>query len=148
MEYRTLGNTGISVSALSMGASSLGGVFQAIDENEGIRAVHVALDAGVNHFDVAPAYGATVAETVLGRALQGLKVHMDQAKPLGAAARPLKVVEQAPGKVGVHRGALRARGSALLRRSASAADGMSRSCSPATTSARCLTARRRPRSAM
>jgi L-galactose dehydrogenase len=72
MEYRTLGNTGISVSALSMGASSLGGVFQAIDEHEGIRAVHVALDAGVNHFDVAPAYGATVAETVLGRALQGV----------------------------------------------------------------------------
>lgn len=72
MEYRTLGNTGIMVSALSMGASSLGGVFQPIDEHEGIRAVHVALDAGVNHFDVAPAYGATVAETVLGRALHGV----------------------------------------------------------------------------
>jgi len=72
MEYRTLGNTGITLSALSMGASSLGGVFHAIDEHEGIRAVHMALDAGINHFDVAPAYGATVAETVLGRALQGV----------------------------------------------------------------------------
>lgn len=72
MEYRTLGNTGIRLSALSMGASSLGGVFHAIDQAEGIRAVHMALDAGINHFDVAPAYGATVAETVLGRALRGV----------------------------------------------------------------------------
>lgn len=72
MEYRTLGNTGIRLSALSMGASSLGGVFQAIDQAEGMRAVHMALDAGINHFDVAPAYGATVAETVLGQALRGV----------------------------------------------------------------------------
>jgi len=72
MEYRTLGNTGIPLSALSMGASSLGGVFHAIDPQAGIRAVHMALDAGINHFDVAPAYGATVAETVLGQALRGV----------------------------------------------------------------------------
>jgi aryl-alcohol dehydrogenase-like predicted oxidoreductase len=72
MEYRALGNTGIKLSALSMGASSLGGVFHAIDQAEGIRAVHMALDAGINHFDVAPAYGATVAETVLGQALRGV----------------------------------------------------------------------------
>jgi L-galactose dehydrogenase len=55
-----------------MGASSLGGVFHPIDQAEGIRAVHLALDAGINHFDVAPAYGATVAETVLGQALRGV----------------------------------------------------------------------------
>jgi L-galactose dehydrogenase len=72
MEYRTLGNTGIRLSALSMGASSLGGVFHAVDQAEGIRAVHMALDAGINHFDVAPAYGATVAEAVLGQALRGV----------------------------------------------------------------------------
>jgi aryl-alcohol dehydrogenase-like predicted oxidoreductase len=72
MEYRTLGNTGIPLSALSMGASSLGGVFHAIDPQAGIRAVHMALDAGINHFDVAPAYGATVAETVRGQALRGV----------------------------------------------------------------------------
>ncbi|MFZ9857370.1 MAG: aldo/keto reductase [Roseiflexaceae bacterium] len=72
MEYRVLGNTGIKLSALSMGASSLGGVFHAINQADGIRAVHMALDAGINHFDVAPAYGATVAETVLGQALRGV----------------------------------------------------------------------------
>ena len=69
MEYRTLGRTGLRVSALSFGASSLGSVFRPIDEAEGIRAVHVALDGGVNYFDVAPFYGLTRAETVLGKAL-------------------------------------------------------------------------------
>jgi L-galactose dehydrogenase len=70
MHYRQLGKTGLAVSVLSFGASPLGGVFGAIDEAEGIRAVRAALDLGVNFIDVAPYYGATRAETVLGRALQ------------------------------------------------------------------------------
>lgn len=72
MDYTTLGKTGINVSRLSFGASALGGVFRDIDEADGIRAVHAALDAGINYFDVAPAYGGTVAETVLGKALKGI----------------------------------------------------------------------------
>ena len=70
MEYRTLGKTGLDVSVLSFGASSLGSVFRPIDEAEGIRAVHVALDMGVNFIDCSPFYGLTKAETVLGKALQ------------------------------------------------------------------------------
>ena len=69
MLYRTLGNTGLTVSALSFGASSLGGVFRDIDENEGIRTVHLAIDLGINFIDVSPYYGLTRAEVVLGRAL-------------------------------------------------------------------------------
>jgi L-galactose dehydrogenase len=72
MDYTTLGKTGLNVSRLSFGASALGGVFRDIDESDGIRAVHAALDAGINYFDVAPAYGGTVAETVLGKALKGI----------------------------------------------------------------------------
>ena len=72
MEYTVLGKTGLRVSRLSFGASALGGVFRPIDETEGIRAVHAALDAGINYFDVAPAYGGTLAETVLGKALKGI----------------------------------------------------------------------------
>jgi len=72
MNYTTLGKTGLNVSRLSFGASALGGVFRDIDEADGIRAVHAALDAGINYFDVAPAYGGTVAETVLGKALKGI----------------------------------------------------------------------------
>lgn len=73
MQYRDLGKTGMKVSALSFGASSLGGVFRQIDETESIRAVRVALDMGVNFIDVSPYYGATRAETVLGKALQGIR---------------------------------------------------------------------------
>jgi L-galactose dehydrogenase len=72
MEYRVLGKTGLKVSVLSFGASSLGSVFRQIDENEGIRTVHTALDLGINLIDVAPFYGLTKAETVLGRALKGV----------------------------------------------------------------------------
>jgi L-galactose dehydrogenase len=70
MLYRPLGNTGLNVSVLSYGASSLGGVFRSIDENEGIRTVHHAIDVGINFIDVSPYYGLTRAETVLGRALR------------------------------------------------------------------------------
>lgn len=72
MDYQILGKTGLKVSRLSFGASSLGGVFHEIDEKEGIRAVHLAFDSGINYFDVAPAYGGTLAETVLGKALRGI----------------------------------------------------------------------------
>src|ERR1700722_16099378 len=72
MQFNPLGRTGMKVSRLSFGASSLAGVFRTVDENEAIKAVHVALECGINYFDVAPAYGGTVAETVLGKALRGV----------------------------------------------------------------------------
>lgn len=72
MEFRKLGKTGLDVSILSFGASSLGGVFRPIDDDEGIRALHVALDLGVNLIDCSPFYGITRAETVLGKALCGV----------------------------------------------------------------------------
>src|SRR5690625_1727884 len=72
MEYRELGQTGLSVSALSYGASSLGSVFRDIDENEGIKTVKTAVDQGINYIDVSPYYGLTKAETVLGKALKSI----------------------------------------------------------------------------
>ena len=58
------------VSNLSFGASSLGGVFHGVREDEGIRAVHVAVDNGINFIDVSPYYGHLKAEMVLGKALR------------------------------------------------------------------------------
>ncbi|BCP55183.1 oxidoreductase [Kaistia sp. 32K] len=72
MKRAALGRTGLSVSALSFGASALGGVFRDVDETEAIATVHAALDAGINYFDVAPAYGGGRSETVLGQALKGI----------------------------------------------------------------------------
>jgi aryl-alcohol dehydrogenase-like predicted oxidoreductase len=72
LEYRTLGKTGLKVSALSFGASSLGGVFKPVDESVAIRTVHTALESGINFIDVSPFYGYTKAEKVLGKALKGI----------------------------------------------------------------------------
>jgi aryl-alcohol dehydrogenase-like predicted oxidoreductase len=77
---RTLGRSGIEVSALGMGCWAIGGPFWdgetpvgwgEVDDEESIRAVHAALDRGVNFFDTANVYGAGHSERVLGRAIAG-----------------------------------------------------------------------------
>jgi L-galactose dehydrogenase len=66
-----LGQTGLMLSPIGLGASSLGGgVFGAVAEQDAIRTVHLALDRGVRLIDVAPFYAYTRAETVLGKALR------------------------------------------------------------------------------
>jgi L-galactose dehydrogenase len=72
MEYRKLGDTGLEVSVLGFGASSLGGVFHQVDPADCFKTVRAALDGGINFFDVSPAYGETLAETNLGKALKGI----------------------------------------------------------------------------
>lgn len=70
MKYTELGQTGMKISHLSFGASSLGSVFRATKENESIEAVEVAIEGGINFIDVSPYYGHYKAETVLGMALK------------------------------------------------------------------------------
>ncbi len=72
MVYNEIGKTGMKVSNLSFGASSLGGVFHGIREEDGIRAVHTAVDNGINFIDVSPYYGHLKAEMVLGKALKDI----------------------------------------------------------------------------
>jgi L-galactose dehydrogenase len=71
VKYKLLGKTGLQVSAIGFGASPLGNEFGSIDPQEGERAVHAAIDAGINYFDVSPYYGRTLAEQRLGAALAG-----------------------------------------------------------------------------
>lgn len=73
MEYREIGRTGMKVSALSFGASSLGSVFRETKESEAVAAVHTAVDSGMNFIDVSPYYGHYKAETVLGKALREIQ---------------------------------------------------------------------------
>jgi aryl-alcohol dehydrogenase-like predicted oxidoreductase len=72
MQYRELGKTGMTLSALSLGASSLGGVFHSLREEDGIRAVCTAVEHGINFIDVSPYYGHLKAEQVLGKALRSI----------------------------------------------------------------------------
>jgi L-galactose dehydrogenase len=73
MEYRQLGNTSLRVSILGYGASPLGNAFRVTDPAEGVAAVHLAVERGINYFDVSPYYGLTLAESRLGEALAGLR---------------------------------------------------------------------------
>ena len=67
MDYRKLGKTDLNLSLIGFGGAALGGVFGNVDPGEGMRAVHLAVDSGINFFDTSPYYGITLAETRLGR---------------------------------------------------------------------------------
>jgi L-galactose dehydrogenase len=71
MDYRRLGRTDLSLPAIGFGTSTLGNAFGDIDPAEGTRAVHQALESGINFFDSSPYYGITLSETRLGEALEG-----------------------------------------------------------------------------
>lgn len=71
MRYRTLGNSNLEVSVVGLGTWAMGAdFFGAVDDSESVRAIHAALDSGINLIDTAPAYGAGHAEEVVGRALK------------------------------------------------------------------------------
>jgi len=67
MQFRSLGNSGLTVSELSFGTwlTIAGG----IGREQAIRCIHTALDHGITLFDTANQYGAGEAERVLGEAL-------------------------------------------------------------------------------
>ena len=69
MEYRPFGQTGIQVSAIGIGCWEIGGGYGKIEEEEFMRAVHRALDLGINCFDTAEAYGFGASERSLAKAL-------------------------------------------------------------------------------
>ncbi|TDN45347.1 aryl-alcohol dehydrogenase (NADP+) [Curtobacterium flaccumfaciens] len=73
MHYRTLGRTGIQVSPFALGTMMLGtdGSIGNGDEQDSIRIVHRALDAGINLIDTADRYSQGGSETLLGKALKG-----------------------------------------------------------------------------
>src|SRR5437868_637099 len=70
MQFRPLGRTGLELSWLSFGASSLGQEFRPVDVNEALRAARVALDLGMNFIDTSPYYGRGLSECLLGIALR------------------------------------------------------------------------------
>jgi aryl-alcohol dehydrogenase-like predicted oxidoreductase len=71
MEMRTLGKSGIKVSAIGLGLMSMSGIYgNALDE-ESIRVIHHALDKGINFLDSADMYGWGHNEELLGKALKG-----------------------------------------------------------------------------
>jgi L-galactose dehydrogenase/L-glyceraldehyde 3-phosphate reductase len=72
MEQRTLGRTGLRVSALGFGCGDVGGLIVRGTPGERERAVARAVEAGVNYFDTAASYGSGESERNLGSTLRAL----------------------------------------------------------------------------
>ena len=71
MEYRRLGSTGMYVSEISYGNWITHG--SQVEQDAAIKCVKTALDVGITTFDTADVYAGTRAETVLGKALKGIR---------------------------------------------------------------------------
>jgi aryl-alcohol dehydrogenase-like predicted oxidoreductase len=80
VSQRTLGRSDIQISPMGLGCWAIGGLWYwldgpggwgNVDDTESIRAIHAALDLGVNFFDTAANYGTGHSERILGRALEG-----------------------------------------------------------------------------
>ncbi|MGB7326233.1 MAG: aldo/keto reductase [Rubripirellula sp.] len=69
MEKRQLAGTELQLPVLGFGASSIGAEFRQIDLGDALKAVHVALDRGMNYIDTAAYYGRGMSELMLGRVL-------------------------------------------------------------------------------
>lgn len=70
MEKRTLGNTGLEVTVIGFGAMTIGGAFGPVDDGESNRALHAAIDGGINFIDTSDAYGAGRSENIIGQFLK------------------------------------------------------------------------------
>ena len=111
MEYRSLGRTGLSVSALGFGCGNVGGLMVRGTPAEQERAVARAIELGVNYFDTAPSYGGGQSEQNLGRVMRalkpavyvGTKFHIPRAERTDVAAAITRSLESSLRRLGMER---------------------------------------------
>jgi len=92
MEYRTFGNTDLTVSAVGFGAWAIGGPLELggnpvgwsrVEESTAIEALHRSFDLGVNFFDTADVYGLGHSEMLIGKAFCGRRARVIIASKVG-----------------------------------------------------------------
>ena len=76
MKYRLLGETGLKVSEVGLGAWFIGGMYGGVNVDEARAIIRRALDLGINVFDTADVYGNGLSERVLGEELRGYDVYV------------------------------------------------------------------------
>ena len=69
MRTRKLGITGLEVTVIGFGGMTIGGAFGPVDDAESLRALHAAVDAGMNFIDTSNAYGEGRSESLIGKFL-------------------------------------------------------------------------------
>jgi aryl-alcohol dehydrogenase-like predicted oxidoreductase len=88
MQYRTLGNSTLTVSAVGLGCMSMSGVYGPSDDAQAVEVIHRALDLGVNFLDSSDMYGWGHNEELVGRALRGRRSQVVLATKFGQVRNP------------------------------------------------------------
>jgi aryl-alcohol dehydrogenase-like predicted oxidoreductase len=88
MEYRPLGRTGFDVSSISFGAWAIGGTWGTVDDAVSRKALHRAIERGVNFFDTADVYGDGKSERLLGELRKETREPIFIATKAGRRASP------------------------------------------------------------
>jgi len=88
MEYRTLGKSGLRVSAIGLGLMSMSGTYGKSDDEQSIRVTHAALDRGVDFLDSSDMYGWGQNEQVIARAIRGRRAGVVIATKFGQVRNP------------------------------------------------------------
>lgn len=73
MEYRELGESGVSASVITFGAWAIGGwMWGGAERKDAVEAIRASYDQGVTSIDTAPIYGQGLSEEIVGEALEGI----------------------------------------------------------------------------
>ncbi|NQT51308.1 aldo/keto reductase, partial [bacterium] len=74
MQHRQLGKSSLQVPTVILGAWAIGGWYWGPqDDEDSIRTIRAAVDAGIDCIDTAPMYGMGHSEVVVGKAIQGIR---------------------------------------------------------------------------
>jgi aryl-alcohol dehydrogenase-like predicted oxidoreductase len=88
MNTRELGRTGWKVSEISFGAWAIGGAWGTVDDGESLRALHAAIDNGVNFIDTADVYGDGRSERLIAQVLKERSEEIHVATKIGRRLNP------------------------------------------------------------
>ena len=88
MKYRRLGKTSYEVSEVSLGAWQIGGAWGSVSDEDAVRVLHAALDAGVNFIDTADVYGDGRSERFIAQVLADRPEHVLVATKAGRRLQP------------------------------------------------------------